>query len=127
MKTILATKHAVASHVLLLVGCFLLVSAASSAPAVAQTYTTIDYPGAPNSFATDINDSGQIVGEYTFVGLGDRQGYLLSNGVFTSISYPGATFTRAVAYQRQRGHRRLVRGQYRDARVSLARRSLHVD
>lgn len=68
--------------------------------AAGPTFTTIDFPGALVSLGTDINDSGQIVGEYTFGGLGDRQGFLLSNGVFTSISYPGATFTRAVAINR---------------------------
>jgi uncharacterized membrane protein len=64
------------------------------------TFTTIDFPGAVASLGTDINDSGQIIGEYTFSGLGDRQGFLLSNGVFTSISFPGATFTRAVGINR---------------------------
>jgi uncharacterized membrane protein len=81
----------------LLAFSLLLVFTLTNRTAAGQTYTPIDYPGAIASFATDINDSGQIVGEYTVSGLGDRQGYLLSNGVFTSISYPGATFTRAVA------------------------------
>lgn len=65
-------------------------------PSFAATFTPIDFPGAVASIGTDINDSGQIVGEYTFSGLNDRQGFLLSNGVFTSITYPGATSTRAV-------------------------------
>jgi uncharacterized membrane protein len=78
----------------------LLLGLTFSAPAAGQTCTAVDYPGAVASLATDINDSGQIVGEYTFSGLGDRQGFLLSNGVFTSISYPGATFTRAVGINR---------------------------
>lgn len=73
------------------------VLAGRKARAAGPTFTTIDYPGAVATLVTDINDSGQIVGEYTFSGLGDRQGFLLSNGVFTSISYPGATFTRAIA------------------------------
>ena len=68
-------------------------------PAAGRTYTTIDYPGAPNSFAVDINDSGQIVGEYQYgASLGtQRYGYLFSDGVFTPIIFPGASFTRAVA------------------------------
>ena len=71
-------------------------------PAVAQTYTTIDYPSAPNSFATDINDSGQIVGEYQYgASFGkQRYGYLLSGGIFTPIIFPGSSFTRAVAINR---------------------------
>ena len=64
------------------------------------TFKTIDFPGAVASVGTDINDSGQIVGEYTFSGLGDRQGFLLSKGAFTSITFPGATFTRAVGINR---------------------------
>ncbi len=64
------------------------------------TFATVDYPGADGTLATDINDAGQIVGEYLIGSLGDRHGYLLSLGVFTSIDYPGATFTRAVAINR---------------------------
>jgi len=64
------------------------------------TFTTIDFPGAVVSLGTDINDSGQIVGEYTFSDLGHRQGFLLSDGVFTSITFPGSTFTRAVGINR---------------------------
>lgn len=64
------------------------------------TFTTIDFPGAVASLGTDINDSGQIVGEYTLTDLRHRQGFLLSGGVFTSISFPGSTFTRAVGINR---------------------------
>src|SRR5260370_10426505 len=64
-------------------------------------FTTIDFPGAPNSFATDINDSGQVVGEYQYgASFGIRYGYLLSDGVFTSIIFPGSVFTRAVGINR---------------------------
>jgi uncharacterized membrane protein len=59
-------------------------------------YTTFDFPGAAATIATDLNVSGQIIGEYTFTTMGARQGYLLSKGVFTSISFPGAPFTRAL-------------------------------
>jgi uncharacterized membrane protein len=75
-------------------------TAPRKARAASLTFTTIDFPGAVASLGTDINDFGQIVGEYTFSGLGDRQGFLLSKGAFTSISYPGATFTRAVGINR---------------------------
>lgn len=63
------------------------------------TYTTIDCPGFTFTLGTDINDSGQIVGE-CLVSLGARQGFLLNKGAFTPIIYPGATFTRAVAINR---------------------------
>lgn len=85
-------------------GAVLLLSLALTIGRKAQaggpTYTSIDYPGAIATLGTDINDVGQIVGWYTFSGIGDRQGFLLSNGVYTSISYPGATLTRAVAINR---------------------------
>ena len=65
------------------------------------TFNTIDFPGAPASFATDINDSGQVVGEYQYgTSFRQRYGYLLSDGVFTSIIFPGSTFTRAVGINR---------------------------
>jgi uncharacterized membrane protein len=68
--------------------------------AAAPTYTRIDFPGAPVTIAVDINDLGQIVGEYTFSTLDRRQGFLLSNGCFTSITFPGASFTRAIGINR---------------------------
>ncbi len=69
-----------------------------SAPATGKTYTTIDYPGSPASFATDISDCGQIVGEYQYgTSFGkQRYGYLLNNGVFTAVIFPGSDWTRAV-------------------------------
>jgi hypothetical protein len=71
-------------------------------PASAQNYTTIDYPGAPNSFAVGINDLGQIVGEYQYgTSFGKQKyGYLFSDGVFTPIIFPGSQFTRAVDINR---------------------------
>jgi hypothetical protein len=77
----------------------LLLGIARKARAGGPTFTTIDFPGAVASLGTDINDSGQIVGEH-FTDLGHRQGFLLSGGVFTSISFPGSTFTRAVGINR---------------------------
>lgn len=69
---------------------------ASEAEAAGPTYTTIDFPGAPLTLAVDVNDLGQIVGEYTFTTVNLRQGFLLSRGVFTSITFPGSSFTRAI-------------------------------
>lgn len=74
---------------------------AMKALAAGQTYSTIDFPGSVENLATDINDFGQIVGEYTLsTSLADRTGFLLSNGVFTSITYPSATSTRALGINR---------------------------
>lgn len=67
--------------------------------AAGPTYTTIDCPGFSLTLGTDINDSGQIVGE-CLVSLKTRQGFLLNHGVFTPIIYPGAPFTRAVGINR---------------------------
>jgi hypothetical protein len=64
--------------------------------ATGQTYTTIDFPGSVATLAVDINDLGQIAGEYTFTTINERQGFLLSGGVFTSITFPGSSFTRAI-------------------------------
>jgi hypothetical protein len=58
------------------------------------TFVALSYPGAANTWAAGINDSGTIVGYY-----GDTSnlhGFSLSNGVYTSIDYPGALQT--VAY-----------------------------
>ncbi len=79
---------------------FVLGITAKSLAGHAPSFTTIDFSGAVASVGTDINDLGQMVGEYTFSDLGHRQGFLLSKGVFTSITFPGATFTRAVGINR---------------------------
>jgi len=80
---------------------FTITSGTDSVQAAGPTFTTIDYPGAPGSFATDINDSGQVVGEYQYgTRFSQRYGYLLSDGVFTSITFPGAAHTRAVGINR---------------------------
>jgi len=62
--------------------------------ATSFTFTTINFPGAAQTFANGINSSGQIVGDYIDTH-GAYHGYLLSGGVFTSINYPfapGGTF-----------------------------------
>jgi uncharacterized membrane protein len=82
----------------------LLLGLTFSAPAVGQTYTPIDYPGAVNgnSFAVGINDLAQIVGEYQYGASFSKQryGYLFSNGAFTPIIFPESQFTRAVDINR---------------------------
>lgn len=76
------------------------ISVSRKVRAAGPTFTTIDFPGAVASLGTDINDSGQIVGEYTLSDLNHRHGFLLSDGVFTSITFPGAVFTRALGINR---------------------------
>jgi hypothetical protein len=60
----------------------------------AQNPTTIDYPGAINSYAAGINDSGQIAGYY-FGSNNYFYGFSLSSGAFSSISVPGSLNTYA--------------------------------
>ena len=66
-------------------------------PAVAgplYSFTTIDVPGATDTFANGINASGQVVGGY-YGADGRGHGFLLNNGVYTALNMPGASFTSA--------------------------------
>jgi probable HAF family extracellular repeat protein len=47
------------------------------------TYTTLDDPLGTNTQAFDINDAGEIVGQYSF-----SQSFLYSGGVFTTVDDP---------------------------------------
>jgi hypothetical protein len=63
----------------------------------AQTFTTLDVPGAASTAASGINNSNQVVGEY-FTSIGAAgQGFLYSNGSFNPINVPGASLTTADA------------------------------
>jgi probable HAF family extracellular repeat protein len=69
--------------------------AAITAVAAGKTYnlTTIDVPGAiATNIIGGISDRGDIVGSYTDAAK-KTHGFLLSNGVFTTIDVPGATIT----------------------------------
>src|SRR4051812_22114430 len=70
-------------------------AAGSSANAANFSFTKIDVPGAFTTTASDINDAGQIVGEFSD-SMGDH-GFLTNNtgGSFTQIDVPGAIFTEA--------------------------------
>ena len=50
--------------------------------------TTIDVPGAQGTQPNDINNRGQIVGQYEAGGA--VHGFLLDRGTFTTIDAPGA-------------------------------------
>ena len=57
--------------------------------------TTIDYPNAiSTNIAVGISDSGDIVGSYTDSNK-KVHGFLLRNGVYTTIDVPGAAITMA--------------------------------
>jgi hypothetical protein len=56
-------------------------------------YTTIDYPGATLTQPMGINDAGEIAGTYQTGGGSFAAGFLYENGIFESISVPGAEFS----------------------------------
>ena len=59
-------------------------------------FTTIDHPDFPlGTAALDINNRGQIVGTYAGAEP-TAHGFLLDKGVFTTIDFPGASFTEAL-------------------------------
>ena len=73
--------------------------AAEATLAAGPTFTTIDFPGGFATLASNINNTGQIVGRYTDIA-GIVHGFLLSKGAFSSVTFPGAVWTRAHAINR---------------------------
>lgn len=76
---------------------FLLVFVTVNALGAEKTYnlTTIDFPNAAaTSIGGGISDRGDIVGSYTDSNK-KTHGFLLSDGVFTTIDVPGAASTLA--------------------------------
>jgi hypothetical protein len=68
--------------------------AATPAGAVTFTFTSIDVPGATNTFAFGINDSGQVAGFY-----GDIPPFFCPgtpNAVDHGFTFDGATFTNPI-------------------------------
>jgi uncharacterized membrane protein len=76
----------------LIVATACLLALTPAALAGAQSFTTIDYPGAGATSALGINPAGDIVGGYSN-GCCDEHGYLMRHGAFTSYDYPGAAWT----------------------------------
>ena len=61
--------------------------------AVAQgTYTQIDFPNAGSTYCVGIDSSGNISGFYADT-VSSYQGFILSKGNFSSVSYPGEVST----------------------------------
>jgi uncharacterized membrane protein len=60
------------------------------------TFSPFDFPGATLTWAWDINEKGETVGEYADA-LGNRHGFLRNKKGFFSVDYPGAVETRALA------------------------------
>ena len=72
----------------------------------------ISVPGSLATYAIKINDSGQIVGLY-FDAQGREHGYLLSNGQYTTIDFPGAVATETLALDNK--NNLTIAGDYVDA------------
>lgn len=85
-----ATKTWLAALCMAIFGLMLAASvAADSEP----KFTTIDYPGAPHTFAYGINPAGDVVGEYLDDTGSGEHGFVLRNGEFISFDYPGSNGT----------------------------------
>src|SRR6266849_302154 len=67
--------------------------------ALADTFTTIDFPGATATQAWGINPRGDIVGFYVRDGV--HHGFLLSGDSFTTIDFPDASSTSAYGINRR--------------------------
>jgi probable HAF family extracellular repeat protein len=55
-------------------------------------FSTLDYPGAQDTSAIAVNNSGTVVGDYIINNTGPHA-FLYQNGTFTNIDYPGSNFT----------------------------------
>ena len=56
------------------------------------TFNDVDFPGATDTQAIDVNDAGAIVGDY-FDAASVEHGFVSSGGTFTAIDFPGAKST----------------------------------
>lgn len=64
----------------------------SAQTALQGTYIKVDFPGASRTYLYDINNNGQVVGDYLTAG-GQIRGLLWQNESFTSIDVPDADHT----------------------------------
>ena len=71
---------------------------------IGGTYTSFDYPGSEVSAAFGINSAGDIVGGY-YDANGIPHAFLLSGGTYTSFDFPGAVYHGRLRNQRLRRHR----------------------
>src|SRR5262249_60746164 len=76
----------------------------------ADSWTTIDYPGAAATAVWGINERGDMVGFWIDSDF-NSHGFLLERGRFTSLDVPNATFTQAADVS----NRGVVHGRYFDA------------
>lgn len=57
------------------------------------SFTTVDYPGAQHTALVDVNDQGQMAGNYWVFGSGRWRGFLYDGATFTPLDKPGAYWT----------------------------------
>jgi len=74
------------------------------------TYTTIDYPGAIETFLEAINNSGHIAGYYANQGSTAYHSFVYYGGTFTNIDFPNAIWTVAQGINNARS----IVGEYAD-------------
>jgi hypothetical protein len=92
--------------------CAISVAFATWSIASAQSYTTVDYPGAAlTELIGGPNPQGTSVGGYTLTAGGALHGFTVRGGVFTPFDPPGSTFT-TVNFINPRGD---IVGAYVDA------------
>ena len=75
-------------------------------------FESFDFPGSTNTQGTAITPSGEIVGRYNTAD-GKQHGFVLRDGVFTSVDVPGAAFSTDVAWVNASGE---IVGGYGDSR-----------
>jgi probable HAF family extracellular repeat protein len=86
------------SHRTLLTATFLVLMLGLVAlPASAATYQEISAPNSDQTWASGINNLGQVVGYYEIPNTNIIEGFLLSGGVYTSIIFNGEPNTFATA------------------------------
>ena len=69
----------------------------SRADGIAFTFTAINFPGQPYTQASDVNDSGAVVGTYIEASGGSGgNGFLYAGGSFATVDVPGGIDTSAL-------------------------------
>jgi probable HAF family extracellular repeat protein len=61
-----------------------------------KDYSNIDHPGSDNTIASNINNTGVIIGTYYQNASGIIHGFVLKKGVYVTIDPDGSTFTEPV-------------------------------
>lgn len=54
-----------------------------------EVFTSVDYPGALNTYLIGINNHGEIVGNYDYNANGRRYSFIYKDGVFRMLDIPG--------------------------------------